>query len=106
MSASALNSHPTSAPEDGSRQLARLAAASDKTFDDLAWLATQICCTPVALITLLNGTNYRPTSRIGLSATEAAGEWPFLSHVPVQRGLFQVNDASDDERFSSHPLVC
>src|SRR5258708_3509323 len=105
MSAANLTQHPSAPEGTWTSRPARLATASDRAIDDLAWLASQICCAPMALITLQEGQRHRPQSRVGLTSAEAAEEWPFLPHVAAQGGVFQVTDASDDERFANHPQV-
>src|SRR4051812_46893297 len=79
--------------------------APEKLFDDLTWLATRICCTPIALLTLPDERHQQIKSTVGLSVAEAADESLFHSHVLAQRGLFLVADTMKDERFASHSQV-
>jgi GAF domain-containing protein len=76
--------------------------APEKQFDDLAWLATRICCTPIAMITLGDERHQHLKSLVGLSATEAAGATLFHPHVLAQRALFLVTDTTKDERLADH----
>ncbi|MDB6110695.1 MAG: domain S-box [Pedosphaera sp.] len=84
---------------------ATLEVAPEKVFDDLAWLATQICCVPIALITLGDGHHCRVKSKVGLPLDAFAGEFPFHQLVLEQRGLLLVSDATQDQRLVKNSLV-
>lgn len=74
-------------------------------FDDLARLASQICGTPVALITFADANRFWFKSRIGLSISQAdATNW-FCAQTIQQTSMLVVPDAATDPRFASHPLV-
>lgn len=77
----------------------------EQAFDDLTLLASQICETPIALITLLNEDRQWYKSRVGASATETARSIAFCAHTIQQDGLFVIPDAMADERFRGNPLV-
>ena len=77
----------------------------ERSFDDLALLASHICRTPMALITLVDTDRQWFKSRIGLSAQETSRAVSFCGHAIEQRGLFIVHDASKDARFRDNPLV-
>jgi two-component system cell cycle sensor histidine kinase/response regulator CckA len=100
-----LAARPTPKHHSTSPHSAILELAPEKVFDDLAWLATQICCTPIALITLDDEPHHQVKSTVGLSVAEAAGEFLFHPHVLAHRSLFLVTDATKDERFASHSQV-
>ena len=77
----------------------------EQGFDDLTMLASYICGTPMALITLVDADRQWFKSRIGVSMTETARAVSFCSHAIQHRDIFIVPDARHDERFRQNPLV-
>jgi len=74
-------------------------------FDDLALLASHICETPMAAISIVDGDRQWFKSRIGLPEQETARSIAFCSHAIEQNGLFIVPDALKDARFRDNPQV-
>lgn len=74
-------------------------------FDDLALLASQICGTPIALITLVDEDRQWFKARVGISISETARSISFCAHAIEQHDLFVVPDTTDDARFRDNPLV-
>jgi anti-sigma regulatory factor (Ser/Thr protein kinase) len=77
----------------------------ERAFDDLALLASQICGTPIALISLVDADRQWFKARRGTTLTHTSRAVSFCSHAIEQRGLFIVRDAREDERFRDNPLV-
>ena len=77
----------------------------ERAFDDLTLLASQICGTPMALITLIDADRQWFKSRVGVSVTETSRSIAFCSRAIEQHDMFIVADARGDERFRDNPMV-
>lgn len=74
-------------------------------FDDIVALASQICGTPIALISLVDEKRHWFKARVGMEVVEIPREMSFCDHVVSSQDLLVVEDAAKDERFSDSPLV-
>jgi hypothetical protein len=77
----------------------------EQGFDDLAFLASHVCGTPIALITLVDADRQWFKSKVGLSLQETARNISFCTHTILQTDPLLVRDALHDERFATSPLV-
>ena len=78
----------------------------EKDYDDLTRIASMICDTPIALISLIDNTRQFFKSRLGIDVTESPKGISFCTHaIQAPREIFIIPDARIDERFSDNPLV-
>jgi anti-sigma regulatory factor (Ser/Thr protein kinase) len=77
----------------------------ERAFDDLTLLASHICGTPIALISLIDADRQWFKSRIGLSVAETSRSVSFCTHAIQQRDLYVVPDARDNATFCDNPFV-
>jgi PAS domain S-box-containing protein len=78
----------------------------EQEYDDLTALASLICDTPVALISLVDQRRQWFKSAHGLSVVETDRAHSFCAHAIIDpMELMEIEDASLDPRFTNNPLV-
>ena len=103
-------SHPLPADEDrrlrALRRLRVLDSLPEQLFDDIVLLASEICGTPIGLISLIDTDRQWFKARVGLDATETPRSFAFCAHaILAPDDVMNVPDAARDPRFAANPLV-
>jgi signal transduction histidine kinase len=99
-------------PENEDERLEALASYDildtmpENDFEELTHLASEICQTSVALISLLDDKRQWFKAILGYDARETPREYAFCSHTILNKNdIMVVPDARKDERFLANPLV-
>jgi GAF domain-containing protein len=79
---------------------------SEQSYDDITFLAAQLCEVPIALISLVDADRQWFKSKVGLDVSETSRDVSFCAHAILGDQTLVVNDAREDERFRDNALVC
>jgi PAS domain S-box-containing protein len=90
---------------DSLRRRQILDTAPEPSFDDLTILASEICATPIAAISLVDADRLWFKSRVGIDVTEIPREGSFCDYAIADPDFFAIEDLAADPRFASHPMV-
>jgi len=77
----------------------------EMAYDDLALLASHICETPMAAISLVDSDRQWFKARVNVQAPQTARSISFCTHAIEQRGIYIVPDASKDALLHDNPQV-
>lgn len=90
---------------DTLRQYQVLDTGAVEAYDELTRLASFVCSTPMAWISLLDRDCPWIKARLGLAAAVAPRDDVFCADAVLRQQLLVVEDAATDARYADHPLV-
>ncbi|MGN6478388.1 MAG: GAF domain-containing protein, partial [Flavipsychrobacter sp.] len=78
----------------------------EKDFDDITILASEICQTPIASISIIDADRQWLKSKVGMLSQETPREITFCGHaINKADEILVVPNSEEDERFRDNPLV-
>lgn len=87
------------------RELEILDTPPERAFDDLTRLASLVCETPVALVSLVDAHRLWFKSRVGFALEQTSRDASFCAEAILDHDVLIVEDATKDARFASNPFV-
>jgi PAS domain S-box-containing protein len=98
---------PSPKPEfpDASRRSEKSDRPVQEAFHDLTQIAAELCGTPAALISVLDGESHRVVSKVGCDLDDLPMASGFWAHALLENDLLMVQDAYLDDRYAADPLV-
>jgi K+-sensing histidine kinase KdpD len=91
---------------DELRLLEILDTLPEDDYDAITSLASELCSTPVALISFVDKDRQWFKSKVGIEFCETSRDISFCAHAINEPGeIFEITDAKEDIRFSDNPLV-
>ncbi len=78
---------------------------AERSFDNITLLASQICQSPIALVSLVDAERQWFKSKVGLEVDQTPREHAFCAHSIMSSEIMIVENARDDRRFANNPLV-
>ena len=105
-----MDSHLPSSAEnkriDALRSYAILDSLPEQDYDDITQLASEICQTPISLISLIDDQRQWYKWNHGLGIRETPRDIALCAHAIIRPNeAMVVRDSRTDERFATNPLV-
>jgi PAS domain S-box-containing protein len=91
--------------QDALRRYEILDTESEHLFDNIVKLASQICHTKIAVLTLLDEQRQWFKARVGLDVSFTSRDISFCTHAVMENEVMIIQDAYEDMRFKNSPLV-
>ena len=83
-----------------------LGTKPEQAYDDITKIASTVCATPIALLSLVDTDRQWFKSKVGVEVEETPRDWSFCAHAIHTSDPLIVPDATKDSRFKTNPLVC
>ncbi len=77
----------------------------EDSFDSITRIASRVCDTPIAVVSLVDENRQWFKSSVGLAMTETPRDQAFCAHTILATEPMMVENALSDVRFASSPLV-
>ena len=82
-----------------------LDSEDESEFDRITQLASLICEVPISLVSFIDNDRQWFKSANGFDTRETSRELAFCGHTILERTVFEIEDASKDDRFKTNSLV-
>src|SRR5688572_18460952 len=88
------------------REISILDSLPEKEYNDITKIASEICMTPISLVTLVDSDRQWFKSHRGIDVKETLREYSFCAHgINSPLTPLIVKNSKEDERFFDNPLV-
>ena len=77
----------------------------EKEYNSITQLASYICETPIALVSLIDNQRQWLKSTVGIDVIESSRDDSFCQYTIMGDGVFEVSDALENEIFADNPFV-